>query len=125
MESTTNTKGSNMTNTEAQAYLAEQLPERIGMEITHEVESGKPVHIIWWRHKDSERYPTHRTSILETEWLHIAHEIEGKMTAKQYDAFVRELQIVLAASNENWMRLCISATYTQRAQAMKESGIKL
>ena len=108
-----------LTPTESQAYLAKQLREKIHLE-----SYGEQVFYCWnntFQHKNPDAH-----KIKETEWLYIAHEVEGKMTDEQFDLYIPALAQVcyqqrLDANNN---RMCSQvATYTQRATAMKESGV--
>ena len=103
-----------MTTTEAQAYLAEQLPDKLF--------KGDDNYVYWTMPSG---YPKQCHPIIETEWLQIAHEVEGKMTDEQWDLFENCMFRVYAplASTISWRRFMSNATYTQRAIAMKESGL--
>ncbi len=102
-----------LTIPEAQAYLAEQLRERIEY---YKRECDDQVW--WWKFEYCNQ---HAKPVLETEWLSIAHEVEGKMSWGQWYNYLDAL-INLCPSGQ---RAVVSATYTQRATAMKESGIKI
>ncbi len=104
-----------LTPTKAQAYLAEQLRERI--EVLDP--TGTPTYYILQPHKRQHHL------VDEFDWDYIAHEVEGKMTAAQHFKYRVELYKLTDEGDEDeWHRDYCSATYTQRATAMKESGLK-
>ena len=75
-----------MTNTESQAYLAEQLRERITYAkwIPFGGDGTFAEHSYRWKPKLGGMLGD---SVKETEWLHIAHEVEGKMTDEQKEIY--------------------------------------
>ena len=118
-----------MTNHEAKIYLAEQLPERIAKYSTGivccevddvEITRLGMVYGDWlfgWKETKRE--------VLETEWQQIALWVEEKMTDEQSDKYRPKL-FDLTLSNKypyGWARGYLSASYTTRATAMKESGL--
>jgi len=107
-----------LTPTEAQAYLAERLRERIDTWNLTGTRTGKSSISYRWREN--------LTEVLPTSWDYIAHEVEGKMAEQQFDDYFEQLVYMWAEQNcENSRdRFCTSATYTQRATALKEAGIK-
>ncbi len=112
-----------LTPTEAQAYLAEQLRERLKIRYYRGLDKPE----VYWFGGTHSNGP-----VLETEWLSIAHEVEGKMNEQQFTNYQIQLARVVFnhpsavtypvgfSIREFWL-----ATYTQRATAMKESGMKI
>lgn len=99
-----------LTPHEAKRYLTEQLPERIG----YIKEDAWPFRYI----KREGKTTIYCNPILETEWQQIALWVEEKMTDEQFDNYYRKL-----AGYFGVVKLIILATYTTRANAMKDSGL--
>jgi len=101
-----------LTPHEAKLYLAGLLPERIKYGVTSEQ--------FFWLH----RHGLVKSQVLETEWQQIALWVEEKMTDEQWERFDFELnKLWQNAPVGHWSRHRSQATYTTRANAMKESGL--
>jgi hypothetical protein len=107
-----------LTPHEAKLYLAEQLLERI------EVFENKK--FFYW--KGSTTFGMFPVVILETEWQQIALWIEEKMTDEQHHKYRVKLWHSVSHHEDDFKgylqaRAYLSANYTLRATAMKESGL--
>lgn len=57
----------------------------------------------------------------ETEWLHIAHLLEGMMSKNQWDNYEQNLYEVIICDNQ-FSNKHVNSTYQQRLTAMREIG---
>ena len=117
-----------MTQHEALLYLAAQLPEIVAMRDSYLNHAGTR---ITTPNKDTACWKDSGLPILSTEWQQIAIWVEEKMTDEQWREYIIQLHYFLlgtvwAMSDIQMdLRKTVSATYTTRATAMKEAGIKI
>ena len=108
-----------LTQLEARIYLAEQLPERI---LVSAKTSYHREGIFWIGKYDENNLYRY---VRETEWQQIALWVEEKMTDEQFINYRNQLIMMIPESNAETEqgRFVLSANYTTRATAMKESGL--